>query len=271
MTATPFRRRNFDFFVTGPGSTLRYLTQEEPGARDAPRHGGRQRMSGFQDTRWSLIVAAREQPQRAQAALEQLCRAYRPPVLAYLRHCGLSPGDAEDLTQAFFVHFLERGWYAEADPQRGRFRSLLLTALRHFIIDQHHHDGAQKRSAVFAGDDAIDRIADEGEGPEAAFTRTWLGTVIGHAMNRLQDEWTRAGKREQFEQLAPLLEHAEPRELQALASATGMRSNTLAVQAHRMRQRLRDLVREELLQTVGSPEALELELAELRGVAQPSQ
>lgn len=270
MTDTLFRRRIFDIYLTAPGSTLRYSAQENPGARDAPQHGGRQRMSSFQDTRWSLIAAAREQPQLARQALEQLCRAYRPPVLAYLRRSGMAGNDAEDLTQAFFVHFLERGWYAEADPQRGRFRSLLLTALRRFVIDQRLHDSARKRNAMRSSDDdALDRIADEGDTPETAFTRAWLGTVIGHAMNRLQDEWALAGKREQFEQLAPLLEHADSRELQALAVATGVRSNTLAVQVHRMRQRLRELVRLELLQTVGSHEALQQELSELRGMALP--
>lgn len=271
MTDTLFRRRIFDIYLTEPGSMLRYSTQKEPGTRDAPQHGGRRRMSGFQDTRWSLIAAARGHPQHARQALEQLCRAYRPPVLAYLRRSGLNVEAAEDLTQAFFVHFLERGWYADADPQRGRFRSLLLTALRRFVIDQRLHESARKRSAPQVGDDALDRIADEDETPDAAFTRAWLGTVIGHAMNRLQDEWTSAGKREQFEQLAPLLEHADPRELQALAASTGTRSNTLAVQVHRMRQRLRELVRQEMLQTVGSREALEQELAELRGVALPAQ
>ena len=145
------------------------------------------------------------------------------------------------------------------------------SALRRFLVDQRQHESARKRSAPLVGDDALDRIADEDETPDAAFTRAWLGTVIGHAMNRLQDEWIGTGKREQFEQLAPLLEHADPHELQALAIATGMRSNTLAVQVHRMRQRLRELVRLELLQTVGSHEALEQELAELRGVALPAQ
>ena len=92
-----------------------------------------------------------------------------------------------------------------------------------------------------------------------------MGTVLGHAMHRLEREWAAAGKRAQFEQLAPLLlEPAEASELRELAAATGVRSNTLAVQAHRMRQRLRQLVRLELLQTVGSAEALEQELAELR-------
>ncbi len=82
-------------------------------------------MGQFQTTRWSLIAtAARESPSLAREALEQLCRAYRPPVVAYLRRDGHAPADAEDLAQAFFVRFIERGWYRDADPERGRFRSL---------------------------------------------------------------------------------------------------------------------------------------------------
>lgn len=228
---------------------------------------GFQGMSGFQSTRWSLIEAARGEPAHARAALELLCRAYRPPVLAFVRRSGYHGGDAEDLTQAFFLRFLERGWYADADPHRGRFRSLLLTSLRRFLIDQHGQAIALKRSAPCTGGDAVEWIVDEGGSPEEAFTRAWLDTVVEHAMDRLHDEWERNGKREQFEQLAPLLmEHADSSELLALAARTGTRSNTLAVQAHRMRQRLRQLVRLELLQTVGSREALDEELAELRGL-----
>lgn len=224
-------------------------------------------MSKFQTTRWSLITAAREGPEQARVALEHLCRAYRPPVLAFVRRSGYSEGDAEDLTQAFFVRFLERGWFAEADPQRGRFRTLLLVALRNFLHDQYAQAHALRRGGgLRVDDDAIDNVAGD-ESPEQAFTRAWLGTVLGHAMHRLEREWSAAGKREQFEQLAPLLvEPAEAAELRQLAAATGVRSNTLAVQAHRMRQRLRQLVRLELLQTVGSAEALEQELAELRDV-----
>ena len=81
-------------------------------------------MSKFQTTRWSLIVAARDSPAQARGALEQLCRAYRPPVFAFVRRSGYAAPEAEDLTQAFFLRFLERGWYADADPGRGRFRTV---------------------------------------------------------------------------------------------------------------------------------------------------
>lgn len=243
--------------------SLMTMQQEQNDGPEGP--AWRRGMSGFQDTRWSLIEAARDDPARARGALELLCRAYRPPVLAFVRRSGHHGSDAEDLTQAFFLRFLERGWYADADPQRGRFRSLLLTSLRRFLVDQRAHDLARKRNGQCLGGDAVDMLADDGQSPEEAFTRAWLATVIEHAMARLQAEWERNGKREQFERLAPLLtEPGDSSELQALAASTGIRSNTLAVQAHRMRQRLRQLVRLELLQTVGSRKALEEELAELR-------
>ncbi len=225
-------------------------------------------MSRFQTTRWSLIAAAaHETPEHPRPALEQLCRAYRPPVLAYIRRCGQPVNDAEDLAQAFFLRFLERGWYAEADPHRGRFRALLLTALRHFLTDAHAHATALARGGGARFADGLEQVADTGDTPEQAFDRAWLGTVLARAMDTLQREWTLAGKHAQFRQLAPLLvERPEGDALRRIAAEQGQRSNSLAVQVHRMRKRLRQLVRLELLRTVGSPEALERELAELRTV-----
>jgi RNA polymerase sigma factor (sigma-70 family) len=223
-------------------------------------------MTLFQTTRWSLIAAAREQPALAQDALEQLCRAYRPPVLAYLRRSGHAPEDAEDLTQAFFVRFIERGWYRDADPARGRFRALLLTALRRFALDhaQSQHSAKRDVSRTVGLGDGDSLPGDET--PEAAFTRAWMATILGNAWARLQDEWKRAGKLERLIQLAPLLlDRADSSELHAMARQLSLRPNTLAVQVHRIRQRLRQLVRLELMHTVGSSEALDQELAELRG------
>ena len=220
-------------------------------------------MSHFRTTRWSLIAAARDDPAGAHVALEELCRAYRPPVLAYLRRCGHA--DAEDLAQSFFLGVLERGWYPQADPDRGRFRSLLLTALRRFVADQQARAHALKRHAAHMDTEAVAQLPDDAPGPEDAFTRAWLETVVARATRRLQREWAEHGRQAQYAQLAPLLaEPADGRELRQLAERTGVRSNTLAVQAHRMRQRLRQLVRLELLATVRDPDQLEEELLELR-------
>lgn len=223
-------------------------------------------MNRFQTTRWGLIAAAAtDAPAQARPALEALCRAYRPPVLAYVRRCGHSTADAEDLVQAFFVRFLERAWYAKADPVRGRFRNLVLVSLRRFLADEHARRTSLRNGGPHCGPEAMEHLASRGETPEQAFDRAWIGTLLARALARLQDEWRGDGKQVQFSRLAPLLADAPTSgELQAIAREFGLTRNTLAVQLHRMRARLRQLARLELLRTVNSREALEEELLDLR-------
>ena len=102
-------------------------------------------MGRFETTRWSVVLRARGEAGDARAALEQLCRTYRPPVLAFVRFRGYAADAAEDLTQAFFTRFLERAWYSSADPERGRFRTFLLTALKRFLIDADAEAATLKR------------------------------------------------------------------------------------------------------------------------------
>lgn len=223
-------------------------------------------MQHFHTTRWSLIETLQDDPSRGGQALEELCRTYRSPVLAYVRKRGYSRAEAEDLTQDYFVQFLQRGWYTHADPLKGRFRSLLLTTVRHFLIDRNARTHAIKRSGgrhVVALDPAM--LCDAEASPERAFTRVWMQTVVQCAVDRLRREWKGAGKGDRFEQLAPLmLESGDGDELHRLATVTGQSCNALAAQVSRLRRRLRQLVRLELLRTVGSSEALDLEVTELR-------
>jgi len=107
-------------------------------------------MSGFATTQWSLLLAARADDVNAAAALSGICAQYRAPVLDYIRRAGHSQSDAEDLTQAFFVRFLERRADHAADPQRGRFRQLLRLQLRHFLCDSYAAGQAIKRGAGLA-------------------------------------------------------------------------------------------------------------------------
>ena len=226
-------------------------------------------MSGFATTRWSLIFEARGGPEASRDALEQICRDYRGPVLNYVRRLGHASADAEDLTQEFFARFLERRWHASADPARGRFRSFLLTALRRFLMNARASAGAAKRgggehrvdfeeASIFLESPAVDS-------PEQAFTRDWMHTVLDHAVARLRAEAIAANKGPLFEKLAGYIaESPDPTVYQTLAKELGVRANTLAVHVHRLRHRLRSLVRAELMQTVGDPAALEEELRELR-------
>lgn len=227
-------------------------------------------MTRFVTTRWSQILASHQGPEGARRALEAICIAYREPVLAYIRHHGYGVGDAEDLAQEFFARLVERRWDMEADPGRGRFRALLLTALRRHLSDQLAARHAQRRGGGRVPLDADDpRLALAGaahESPEHAFDRTWALTLLQRAFERLQREAVAAGKGEQFERLAEFIaEPAVGKDYRALGAALGLRSNTLAVTVHRLRLRLRELVREELLETVGSEHDLDAEMAHLRG------
>jgi RNA polymerase sigma factor (sigma-70 family) len=231
--------------------------------------GPRKPMQGFATTRWSLILKSGPGPEPAREALAYICSDYRAPVLAFVRRAGYSAADAEDLTQEFFARLLERHWHERADPALGRFRNYLLTALRRFLSDARSGASARKRGGGEAHLDfeqACDRQSQSTfESPEQAFTRSWMRTVLEHALRRLRAEAQEAGKLEQFERVAGFL--AEPPDASvyaALGAELGMRPNTLAVHVHRLRQRLRSLVRLELLQTVADPESLEAELRELR-------
>lgn len=224
-------------------------------------------MSHFATTRWSLILDARTGPDRARQALEEICRAYRAPILGYVRSSGHAGADAEDLTQEFFTRLLERRWDERADPARGRFRSFLLTALKRFLLDQHDARTALKRGGKLrSADDELDDIAGpETLSPEAAFERAWAATVIERAYERLRGETERAGRGDLFARLSPYLaEPAEAADYRDIAQELGMRANTLAVSVHRLRQRLRELVRAEIADQTDGPDAADGELRTLR-------
>lgn len=223
-------------------------------------------MARFDTTRWSLIAEAGGDAPQARPALEQLCRDYRPPVVAFLRGQGYAREDAEDLAQDFFERFVRQGWYATATPERGRFRALLLTALRRFVHSAEAHRRAARRGGhvrLVSIDEA--EAASTGASPEAAFLHGWLAVLMSRARERLREEYRQQGRTAQFDALWGCIDgRASGKELDAIAAVQGLRRNTVAVQLHRMRKRLRQFVRLELLATVGSREDLELELAELR-------
>ncbi|MCR6662895.1 MAG: sigma-70 family RNA polymerase sigma factor [Luteimonas sp.] len=226
-------------------------------------------MTKFTTTRWSLILDARTGQASAREALEEICRAYRSPVLAYVRRSGTPRLDAEDLTQEFFTRLLERRWDEHADPARGRFRAFLLTALKRFLLDARDSASTQKRgggqlrvewedaTAALPGADA--------SSPEHAFERAWAATVIERAYARLREEAMHAGKQALFERLSPFLAEApDAADYPRIAAELGLRANTIAVSVHRLRLRLRELVRAEIADQTDGPDAVEAELKTLR-------
>jgi DNA-directed RNA polymerase specialized sigma24 family protein len=225
-------------------------------------------MTRFATTRWSLIFDARQEPQAGGAALAEICRLYRQPVLDYIR--SRTPGgDGEDLAQDFFARLLEQRWDVRATPERGSFRAFLLTALRRFLIDAAEREHAGKRGGAWQRvgfvEDAAELAAPHTESPEQAFTRGWMRTLVGRATDKLRDETASAGKAALYAQLSGfLLEPPDSADYPRLAEQLGLRVNTLAVAVHRLRQRLRELVREEVLHTVDNQDDLDVELDGLR-------
>lgn len=221
----------------------------------------------FQTTRWSVLLAGRDDPQAARLALEHLCQAYWRPVLSYVRRMGYARDEAEDLTQAFFTSMIERRVDSRADPQRGRFRTLLLTALKHYLHNAEAARRAERRGGGARHEDldGVEPTAEQGEAPEQVFMRQWAVTVLDRAMLSLQAETRKAGKGELFDALREfLIEPPGAEDYARLAAAHGLRANTLAVAVHRLRQKLRQHVRAELAETVGSEADLDAEMEVLR-------
>lgn len=217
----------------------------------------------FDTTRWSLIVHAGAD---SRDALDALCRAYRPPVLAYVR-ARHGREEAEDLTQAFFAHLLEHRLAARADRARGRFRAFLLTALRNFLASEHARATALRRGGGQESVclDEVDPGSDAG--PEREFEREWAQTVLRLAMQRLAREAADSGKAALFARLQPFaLEIPGDADYDAVGAELGLRRNTVAVAVHRLRARLQELVHEVVADTVSDGDAAEMEVRRLRRV-----
>lgn len=230
------------------------------------------RREQFATTHWSLVLAAGDgSSPRADEALARLCDTYWYPLYAYLRSRGYPAEDAQDLTQAFFVRLLEKGGLRQADPARGRFRSFILVSLKNFAANQHDRAVALKRGGARVPV-SLDVGAAEGRllmepptdhTPETIFDRRWAVTLLNRVVSRLQAEHD-AGKDAKFDRLKAYLTGDEPRLSYAqTASELGMSEGAVKVAVHRLRRRFRDLVRDEISQTVSSPEEVDDELRHL--------
>jgi len=229
----------------------------------------------FAPTRWTLILRARGETPESRAALGELCEAYYQPVLRFLRREGRDEDTARELTQEFFARVLSNGAFEQADPERGRFRSYLLGALKHFLADQRKHDHRLKRgggatpesldAADAADDSASLQVADTSvPAPEAFFDREWALAVMARALETLQKEFAAAGKADQFEALKPWLIGEAPSMSQSdAARQLGISEGAVKVVIHRLRKRFRDTVRAEISQTLRDPSLVDEELRHL--------
>ena len=226
--------------------------------------------AAFAVTRWSLVLAAGGDGSRSTAALAQLCQSYWYPLYAFVRRQGHSPHDAQDLTQEFFARLLAREWLGQAQQERGRFRSFLLTAMKHFLANERDRQHAQKRG----GGQALLSLDEEAaearyrlepgaaDPPEALFDRRWAHTVLEHVLARLREEWTNAGNADLFDAMKGLLS-GEPTSHGDVAGRLGKSEGAIKVAAHRLRARYRALLRRAIAETVPSPAEVDDELRHL--------
>ena len=236
--------------------------------------------SRFHTTQWSLIAAlpGKEddaKASRAREALEHLCSAYWRPLYAFARYSGHGPEDAQDLTQAFLAKVIETGGLGGADRDRGRFRSYLLGAMKHFMAHDRERANAQKRGGrerFLRGDlDEIESrldaraLAASPQDADSVFDRAWAQTTTAAALGQLEAEWSGRGKAAQFEALRPALTGEGPSRVD-LAARLDLTENALAVAIYRLRQRYAALVREAVARTVSDEAEVEEELRYLVGV-----
>jgi DNA-directed RNA polymerase specialized sigma24 family protein len=226
----------------------------------------------FPPTRWSVVLASRQGTPESAEALEAVCRAYWYPLYAYARRCGKSPHDAQDLTQEFFRLLLEKHWLEQADREKGRLRTFLITALKNFMANEWRRQSAQKRGG---GQECIpldtkfaeSRYAASASGDCAAdeiYDRQWALTLLELAVARLQSEFAAAGRAAEFAVLQEFLSisHAAL-DYGCAAERLKTSEGTARVAVHRLRKRFRELYREEISQTLPDGADLDEELRHL--------
>lgn len=227
----------------------------------------------FATTHWSLVVAAKldaASQTQAKKALAELCRAYWYPLYAFVRNRGYSPADAEDLTQGFFARLIETRGFASAEPDLGRFRSYLLGALKHFLA----HEWEKKKTKKRGGDLAfleLDSLQPEAryevepaytDDLDAEFNRQWAQESIARAIEEMRSRFAAKNKGEFFETLKGSLTGEDlPRS--EVAEKLGMTEDAIKVAIHRLRKEFRELLRDEIAETVADSSEIDDEMRQL--------
>jgi RNA polymerase sigma-70 factor (ECF subfamily) len=229
----------------------------------------------FATTHWSVVLAAQGPSPAAAQALEKLCRIYWRPIYGFVRRQGTESEEAKDLTQGFFALLLERRDLNAVRQEKGRLRSYLLTSLKHFLTNEHYRGTAIKRGEgqrLIRLEDLRERErigfepADTSTA-EQIYERRWALALLDQVLARLGDEYRAAGNVVLFERLKALLTDETDRPSQAqIADELAMTENAVKQAFHRMRERYRQLLREEIAHTVMVPGDIEDELRHLIAV-----
>jgi RNA polymerase sigma-70 factor (ECF subfamily) len=227
----------------------------------------------FATTHWSVVLAARDQsaPQ-AREALAALCRVYWYPLYAFIRRQGFAADPAQDLTQGFFARLLEKDFLQVVDRAKGKFRSFLLAACKHFLANERDRAGARKRGGdrtqlpldFNAAESQYHREPTQDLTAERLFARRWALTLLDQVLTQLQEELRRAGKGPFFERLKGFLtgERDAPSYDQA-AQELGLTEGAVRVGVHRLRKRYRELLCAEIARTVEAPDQIDDEIRDL--------
>ena len=222
----------------------------------------------FATTKWTQVVQAQGQTEGAQEALSELCSVYYAPVEAFIRK-RTGRERSRDLTQAFFARLLEKGGVSSAQPYKGRFRSFLLGAVKHFLADQKDYERAAKRGGGEAplsldaeGREGVGlEVADESmTSSEGCYDRRWAITLLDRGLARVREELEVAGKAEQFEILKHWLPGSSGIPQAEAIARLGISEGAFKVAVHRLRKRFRDAVRAEVAATVESSEQIREEV-----------
>lgn len=227
----------------------------------------------FANTHWSIVRRAQD---KSETALNSLFGNYRDPVFVWLRTRHYSHHDAEDIVQGFFANLLRHDFLKQLSRERGRFRSFLLTSLKNYLSDRRDKENALKRGGGQVPD-SLQETDDQGQplhdpagsaaAPDREFDRAWARTVLAKSLHQLQSECARTGHAALCAELEPVMfadETAAP--YREIAGRLGMTESAVTTAAHRIRARLRGILREEILQTVDNEADFQDELNYLRSL-----
>lgn len=228
----------------------------------------------FVTTRWTVVLTAgRKSSPQSDAALAELCRVYWYPLYTYVRRRGHAKEEAEDLVQAFFERFLARNYLEGLSSERGRFRAFLLAALKHFLANEWDKANRLKRGRQWehlsvdweGADDRYHLEPADPATPESSFDRAWALALLERVVVRLESECAATGRVALFARARTFLTvGSEAIPYGAAAAELGMEEGALRVAVHRLRKRYRELLREEISQTLADPAMVEEELRSLR-------
>ena len=228
--------------------------------------------SQFATTHWSLVLAARDRAEPgADEALAGLCSLYWYPLYAYVRRRGHGADEAHDLTQEFFARLLGKDFLAGVDRGKGKFRAFLLAACSHFLANERDRVRAKKRGGgrailSLSAADAEGRYSAEPADaltPEKLFERRWALALLQQVMTRLRDEFEAKGKGRLFDRLRGFLVGEKGAGYRQAANELRLSEGAVKVAVHRLRQRYRELLHEEIARTVGAAEEVEEEIRAL--------